>query len=90
MSEYPPTDPPPARAETGPMSFGDDWPGVFIRGDDALFYAESLRQHLAEPSYAVFRKVVEGLAELLRQSAHKPGETIYGLQALKPFEETRP
>lgn len=24
------------RPETGPMQFGDDWPGVFIRGDNAL------------------------------------------------------
>lgn len=23
------------RAETGPMQFPDDWPGVFIRGDEA-------------------------------------------------------
>ena len=23
------------RAETGPVRFGDDWPGVFFRGDDA-------------------------------------------------------
>lgn len=27
------------RPETGPMQFGDDWPGVFIRGDEALFSA---------------------------------------------------
>lgn len=24
------------RPETGPMQHGDDWPGVFIRGDDAM------------------------------------------------------
>lgn len=24
------------RVETGPVQFGDDWPGVFIRGDNAL------------------------------------------------------
>src|SRR5574343_820936 len=23
------------RPETGPMQFGDDWPGVFVRGDNA-------------------------------------------------------
>ncbi len=27
------------RLETGPMQFGDDWPGVFIRGDNAAHYA---------------------------------------------------
>jgi hypothetical protein len=26
------------------MQFGDDWPGVFIRGDDALGYASTLRR----------------------------------------------
>jgi hypothetical protein len=24
------------RVETGPVQFGDDWPGVFIRGDNAF------------------------------------------------------
>lgn len=27
------------RVETGPVAFGNDWPGVFIRGDDAFGYA---------------------------------------------------
>jgi len=27
------------RVESGPIQFGDDWPGVFIRGDNALFFA---------------------------------------------------
>jgi hypothetical protein len=30
------------RPETGPMQFGDDWPGVFIRGDNALFDARAV------------------------------------------------
>jgi hypothetical protein len=33
-----------ARPQTGPMQFGDDWPGVFIRGDDALGYALAVRR----------------------------------------------
>jgi hypothetical protein len=32
------------RPETGPMQFGGDWPGVFIRGDNALGYALALRR----------------------------------------------
>ena len=32
------------RPQTGPMQFGDDWPGVFIRGDDALGYASAVRR----------------------------------------------
>lgn len=30
------------RAETGPMQFPDDWPGVFIRGDNAAHYAMAI------------------------------------------------
>jgi hypothetical protein len=35
----------PERVETGPVQFGDDWPGVFIRGDHAF----SLCAHLDGP-----------------------------------------
>lgn len=27
------------RMETGPVAFGNDWPGVFIRGDNAFAFA---------------------------------------------------
>lgn len=30
------------RVETGPLRFGTDWPGLFIRGDDAGRHAWSL------------------------------------------------
>lgn len=32
------------RAETGPMRFGDDWAGVFVRGDTAAAIAMALRR----------------------------------------------
>lgn len=32
------------RVETGPLQVGDDWPGVFIRGDNAMMgFAPSLQ-----------------------------------------------
>lgn len=31
------------RMESGPVQFGDDWPGVFLRGDNAMAYAMYLR-----------------------------------------------
>lgn len=34
----------PDRVETGPVQFGDDWPGLFIRGDGAANYALNLQQ----------------------------------------------
>jgi hypothetical protein len=36
------------RIRTGPLKVGDDWPGISIRGDDALLiYAATLRRVLA-------------------------------------------
>lgn len=31
------------RVETGAVVFGPDWPGVFLRGDSALWHAENLK-----------------------------------------------
>lgn len=36
------------RVETGPIQFGDDWPGIFIRGDNALYISYCL-QHVVDP-----------------------------------------
>jgi hypothetical protein len=35
------------RVETGAVQFGEDWPGLFIRGDDAAALKLSIR-HLEE------------------------------------------
>ena len=32
-----------AKIETGPVVFGGDWPGMFIRGDDCLEVAAAIR-----------------------------------------------
>lgn len=31
------------RTKTGPLQFGTDWPGVFIRGDEARSFAVAVR-----------------------------------------------
>lgn len=31
------------RVETGPVQFGEDWPGTFIRGDSAAWYTMVLQ-----------------------------------------------
>lgn len=36
------------RVETGPLQFNDDWPGIFIRGDNALYYSFLLNQLIAK------------------------------------------
>lgn len=32
------------RIETGPVQFNDDWPGIFIRGDNSGYYALHLKE----------------------------------------------
>ncbi len=34
------------RVETGPVQFNEDWPGVFIRGDNAGWLALCLEQYM--------------------------------------------
>lgn len=34
------------RPETAPMQFGDDWPGLFIRGDNAVYIGRLLQEVL--------------------------------------------
>ena len=40
------------RVETGVIQFGDDWPGLFIRGDNALYLGSVLRLSLVGSSLA--------------------------------------
>jgi hypothetical protein len=60
------------RPETGPMQFGDDWPGVFIRGDSALMgYAPAVyraMQALPESEWMT-RAQLSGLLETLKSCA---------------------
>lgn len=52
-----------SRLSTGVTQCGDDWPGVFIRGDEAMHYAEELADVVAaEPSG-------DGLMLVLRREA---------------------
>lgn len=60
-----------SRTETGPMRIGDDWTGVFIRGDDAMKYAMTLGQLLrcvkpADFTTSLQWEHVRSLRDLLR------------------------
>jgi hypothetical protein len=69
------------RVATGPLKFRDDWPGVFIRGDEALGYAGKLRvllvgaekraSELTQDEIAAWMRVQQ-LADLL-ESCRAPG-----------------
>lgn len=39
------------RVETGPIQFGNDWPGVFVRGDSAGWYAFQLKRLIESQDY---------------------------------------
>ena len=56
------------RVETGVVQFGDDWPGIFIRGDDALPYAMYLEQliHAVEETNPLGAIPLRGLVDILR------------------------
>lgn len=70
------------RAETGPMKFGDDWPGIFIRGDNAFFYLKVCEALTA--SNPIVEKGLEGLKDLLTSSIQRPDMDI---TKLKNFDE---
>lgn len=82
------------RAETGPMSFGDDWPGVFVRGDNAFAYAMSLDSLIkaiddGEEAQAIDVAVVKGLVVLLTCSMVKGGQPPIDLQKMKAWAQAR-
>ena len=37
------------RVETGPIQFANDWPGCFIRGDNASYYICVLKRLIEDP-----------------------------------------
>lgn len=62
-----------SRVETGPVQFGDDWPGVFIRGDDCFGYAMCLGSVLAamgngKVPHVLSWKQLDGLLDVLQSS----------------------
>lgn len=57
-----------SRVETGPLQINDDWPGLFIRGDNALHYAAHLavvleRINAEDNLTAVSSAVIHGLLD---------------------------
>jgi hypothetical protein len=70
MSDDELVDGPDPRAETDVVQFGDDWPGIFIRGDNALYFALVLGQMVdampTEGNTAIIKKaVLDGLRATL-------------------------
>jgi len=75
------------RAETGPMKFGDDWTGVFIRGDNAAGYLMALTNVLRHPGpFTMDEAALHGLLGVLRSSHERVGH-LSDTQLMKPFGE---
>ena len=80
------------RVETGPMRFGDDWPGLFIRGDESLHFGLLLKELLErlesddQVDYFAVR-VLEGLANRLSSVENQACKDT--ATALKAFEECK-
>jgi hypothetical protein len=75
------------RPETGKMKFGDDWTGVFIRGDSAAAYAMTLRSVLesAKVDASLWYEVgqVQFLIDLLESST----EWMHGTDRTQVVED---
>jgi hypothetical protein len=56
------------RVETGPVQFGDDWPGLFIRGDNASHYYVTLRRIIGDDWDQLDIEVIKGLMDDLKSS----------------------
>lgn len=75
-----------SRPETGPMKFGDDWRGVFIRGDNAFHFATTLDYAIALLRDGdINRYVLQGLRDTLASADERV--TDVETQYMRPFDE---
>ena len=65
------------RVETGSLQINDDWPGLFIRGDNCIFFKmmikeaiNILKSHKSEEIVVV--AALEGLEQLLKEPLIMP------------------
>ncbi|MFL5900939.1 MAG: YegP family protein [Solirubrobacterales bacterium] len=58
----------PPRIESGPVQFGDDWPGLWLRGDSCFAYALALRAERLQSADAFSRAGVDGLITALEST----------------------
>lgn len=58
------------RVESGPIMFGDDWPGLFLRGDDCYRFVCALREVLLDKADIglITKSVLMGLLDDLESS----------------------
>ncbi len=69
------------RLETGPLQFGDDWPGIFIRGDQAFAWAMGVEAVEGQLEFSE-QIGLNGLAETLHSCNVRSGVAPTTLPAL--------
>lgn len=81
------------RPETGPMQFGDDWPGCFIRGDHAVHFGVMLEQLLNTVSPIEYSPLaivqLQGLANDLQNADIRSGVQAQKLLAFDQCKEMK-
>lgn len=78
------------------MQFGDDWPGIFVRGDDAFAFAmflEDIARELAKAgSRSLASMQLRGLIEMFKSSdirknpSCQKAELVTDSKVMKPVE----
>lgn len=95
---------PEPRVETGSLTFGDDWPGCFIRGDDAFAYSQALQvllnkaraklqTHEGHQDIESFAAVLtlENLLQVLRDTRVGEPKTSHHVEQIAlPFKDCLP
>lgn len=64
------------RVETGPVQFGDDWPGLFIRGDRSGWLSLQLAAFMNGAADHFSRTDVEWLRQLLAKPIVGPAQDV--------------
>lgn len=54
------------RIETGPLQIGDDWPGVFMRGDESFYYKMMLESLDTDGMNILQKQVIQNLIVLFK------------------------
>jgi hypothetical protein len=76
------------------MQFGDDWPGIFIRGDSALHYALTLDSVIeasekGRPLNSIEVSYCKNLVNLLKEAAVGRDEKNSEVQLLLDFNQAK-
>lgn len=59
------------RVETGPIQFGDDWPGFFLRGDDCAKLIATYETLKICNDHVIYRTIMDDFINQLKTAVLK-------------------